>query len=294
MSNAKKRNNGAGTGRGRAAGLETVTALLCTGRDFPGELGADYPAACDLLGLPPRPGGYALRLAQDRAGARWTIVSSDVDRVGSVLSIHAMGIEASWHVDAADVDHVRPGWPLACPLALAGRGDPHDPPGPPPVWTPAYPPSWAPTGRRVFADQIVRELREPADASSREMARLDLGLDPAEGLRLLDLAMKPGTGQEEPAVLAALEQARSLAATPVPFGTVRADWNGDHPLLMRATGASWSLAARPRTGPVIVLLDAFPGCVFDATRAQGLDDVLGGLLQAATAPGADRRGMEEG
>ena len=294
MSNAKKRNNGAETGHSRAAGLETVAALLCTGRDFPGELGADYPAACGLLGLPPRPGGYALRLAQDRAGARWTIVSSDVDRVGSMLSIHAMGIEASWHVDAADVDHVRPGWPLTCPLAVAGRSDPHDPPGPPPVWIPAYPPGWAPTGRRVFADLIVRELREPADASSREMARLDLGLDPAQGMRLLDLAMKPGTDREEPAVLAALEQALSLAATPVPIGAVRADWIGDHPLLVRATGEGWSLAARPRTGPVIVLLDAFPGCVFDATGAQGLDHVLDGLLQAATAPGADRRGMEEG
>lgn len=292
MSNAKKRSNGTGTGRGGAARLESVTALLCTGRDFPGELGADYPAACDMLGLPPRPGGYALRLAQDRAGARWTIVSSDVDRVGSALSIHAMGIEASWHVDAEDVDHVRPGWPVTCPLAVAGRGDPHDPPGPSPVWTPVYPPGWAPTGRRVFADLIVRELREPADASSRELARLDLGLDPAEGMRLLDLAVKPRTDREKLAVLAALEQARPLAATPVPTGTVRADWIGDRPLLVRATSGGWSLAARPRIGPVIVLLDAFPGCVFDATGGQGLDDVLGGLLQAATAPGADHRGME--
>ncbi len=97
----------------------------------------------------------------------------------------------------------------------------------------------------MFADLIVRELREPADSSSREMARLDLGLDPAEGVRLLDLAVKPGADREEPAVLAALEQARTLAATPYPVGTVRADWIGDHPLLVRATGADWSLLARP-------------------------------------------------
>lgn len=107
-----------------AAGLEPVTALLCTVRDFPGELSAHHPGACARLDLPPRPGGYALRLAQDEDGARWTIVARDVDSVAAALSIHAIGIEAGLTVDPEDVERVLPGWPLACPFGLADHRPP--------------------------------------------------------------------------------------------------------------------------------------------------------------------------
>jgi len=62
------------TARDPAAGLEPVTALLCTVQDFPGELAAHYPGACAMLGLLPRTGGYTLRLARTlmaRAGRSW-------------------------------------------------------------------------------------------------------------------------------------------------------------------------------------------------------------------------------
>lgn len=72
--------SGPGPRRARhpAAGLEPVVAKLCTVHDFPGELSAHYPGACARLGAAPRADGYALRLAQDERGERWTIVSSDV------------------------------------------------------------------------------------------------------------------------------------------------------------------------------------------------------------------------
>lgn len=99
--------------------------MHCDG--LPGELSGHYSGACARLDLPPRSAGYAPRLAQDVDGARWTIVSRDVAVVSAALSIHAMGLEASLTVAPGDVEHVLPGWPVACTLGLAVRRAPHDP-----------------------------------------------------------------------------------------------------------------------------------------------------------------------
>jgi hypothetical protein len=277
---------GAGPRRGAKIpdGLEPVTALLCTAREFPGELGATYADACARIGLPPRESGYALRLAQDPRGARWTIVSGDVAPVSAALSIHAMGIDASLAVDAKDVDRVVPGWPVPCPLGLADRPAPHDPPARGPVLRPTEPGTWAPT-RRALADQIAGELLEPSDADSRELHLLNLGINPAEQpARLLDLAVEPMRPDHEPAVLAALDQASALARDGAAAGALRAVRTGDRAVLVRATGAGWSLVARPHGGPAVMMLDELPGSMLEITRAAGLDQVLGELDAAAPDP----------
>lgn len=261
-----------------AAGLEPVTALLCTAQDFPGELSAHYPGACARLDLPPRADGYALRLAQDTDGARWTIVSRDVGVVSAALSIHAMGLEASLAVEPKDVDRVVPGWPVACPLGLADRSAPHDPLTSDHVLRPTQPRAWAPTMRRVMADMIAGDLLEPVDASSRELGLLDLGLDPAEQrARMVDLVLQPLRPEHEPAVSAALDQARAMAGGSAPIGTVREVRSGDYTILIRATSETWSLAARPRSGPAVLLLDEIPGCGLDISGTEGLGQVLAEL-----------------
>lgn len=257
------------------AGLEPVTALLCTATDFPGELSAHYPGACARLDLPPRAAGYALRLAQDADGARWTIVSRDVAAVSAALSIHAMGLDASLAVATGDLEYVLPGWPIACQLGLAARPAPHDPPGSTRVLRPTEPFSWAPTLRRVMADAMAQELLEPPDAASRELARLDLGIDPGDQpKRLVDFAMRPMRPEDERAVVAALDQARAMAGTDPPAGTVRVVRAGHQPVLVRATSDSWSLVASTRGGPAVLLLDERPGCGVEISGAEGLGQVL--------------------
>lgn len=265
----------------RAAKLELVTALLCTATEFPGELSAHYPGACERLDLPAREAGYALRLAQDADGARWTIVSRDVAFVSAALSIRAMGIEASLSVDLGDVEHVLPGWPVACSLGLADRSAPHDPPGSVRGLRPTHPLSWAPTMRRVMADAIARELLEPVDAGSRELAWLDLGLSLSDQpARVLDLATRPPMPEHEPAVSAALDQARALAHDGAPVGAVRVVRSGDQPILVRATSDTWSLAARTRSGGAMLLLDEIPGCGLEISGAEGLGRVLAELAES--------------
>lgn len=259
------------------AGLETVVALLCTAMDFPGELAAHYQGACTRLDLPPRAAGYALRLAQDADGARWTIVSRDVAAVSAALSIHAMGLEACLTAAPGDVERVLPGWPVAYPLGLAARPAPHDPKGSTRALRPE-PLSWAPTLRRVTADAIARELLDPADPGTREMTRLDLGLDPAaRPARVVDFATRPMRPEDEPAVAAALCQARSMARADPPIGAIRVVRTGDQPVLVRATSDTWSLTARPRSGPAVLLLDEIPGRGVEISRADGLGQVLAEL-----------------
>lgn len=280
--NSRIRTRGA---RHPAAGLEPVTAVLCTVRDFPGELSAHYPGACARLDLPPRDGGYALRLAQDAHGARWTIVSRDVGVVSAALSVHAMGVEASLAVDPEDVEHVLPGWPVACTFGLADRPAPHDPPGSGRVLRPTQPRAWAPTMRRVMADVIAGELLEPVDPASRDLGLLNLGLDPADQPpRMIDLVLQPLRPEHEPAVAAVLDQARAMVRAGAPVGAVRDVRSGDHIILVRATSETWSLAVRPRSGPAVLLLDEIPGCGLEISDAEGLGQVLAELAEVVQVP----------
>jgi hypothetical protein len=47
-----------------APALDTVTVVMLTPDDFPGELAASYEDACAVFGYEPQSGGYALTLAQ--------------------------------------------------------------------------------------------------------------------------------------------------------------------------------------------------------------------------------------
>lgn len=125
---------------------------------------------------------------------------------------------------------------------------------------------------------MARELLEPPDAASRELAWLDLGIDPADQpKRVVDFATRPMWPEDEPAVAAALDQARSMACADPPVGAVRVVRTGDQPVLVRATSDTWSLAARPRSGPAVLLLDKIPCCGLEIGGAEGLGQVLAEL-----------------
>jgi len=105
-----------------------VTAVLCVPDDYPGELGGDYPGACAALDLEPTSDGYGLVLGQDDDGARWTEITAGrgVDLVRTVLSVWESGLEAGLELRPDEVLAVRPGWPVACTLGIAGLPAPHD------------------------------------------------------------------------------------------------------------------------------------------------------------------------
>src|SRR6266566_205982 len=145
--------------------LQTVTALLLTAEEFPGELGENFAAACATVGVNPVTRGYGLVLVQDEQGGRWTQVTSDARGVSSVQSIWNMGLECGYEPPDGSVVAVRPGWPVTCELGLDGFGEPHDPDNaggsvlrPPRRGTPGR--------RRGMADTIDGEL---ADLRGRTM-----------------------------------------------------------------------------------------------------------------------------
>lgn len=72
-----------------------------------------------------------------------------------------------------------------------------------------------------------------------------------------------------------------MAREGAPPGAVRA---GDHPILVRATSDTWSLAARPRNGPALLLLDEIPGCALEISGTEGLDQTLANLAGADPLP----------
>jgi len=61
-------------------------------RNFPGELGDSYQAACASLGVDPIDAGYGLVLVQDRDGARWTQITTDAADVASAQAIWNSGL----------------------------------------------------------------------------------------------------------------------------------------------------------------------------------------------------------
>ncbi|HEY5988260.1 MAG TPA: hypothetical protein VIV12_18070 [Streptosporangiaceae bacterium] len=94
--------------------LQTLTALLLTAEEFPGELGESFAAACAAVGVKPVPHGYGLVLAQDKQGGRWTQITDDARGVDSARSIWSMGLECGYEPPDGSVVAVRPR--LAGPL----------------------------------------------------------------------------------------------------------------------------------------------------------------------------------
>jgi hypothetical protein len=78
-------------------------ALLVCPDEVPAELGGDYAGACQTLGLPPIPRGYALYLLDDIAG-RVMLISRDVDQLRSAQRRRATGAPpGSQHLDLVGV-----------------------------------------------------------------------------------------------------------------------------------------------------------------------------------------------
>jgi hypothetical protein len=268
--------------------LQTVTALLLTAEEFPGELGESFEAACTAVGVKPVPRGYGLVLAQDEQGGRWTQVTDDARGVDSAQSIWNMGLEYGYEPSDGSVVAVRPGWPVPGEVGLAGLGEPHDPPGasdsvlrPPQRGTPGR--------RRGMADIIDSELADLRGGSMEEyieaerwdaynMGDTDPSPPPA---RLIDMRGRiPRDHPAHQAVDRALAGAWSLAAsTKPPPGSVRVRTASlGTARLVRANGDGWTLIGRT-DGPVLLLTDALPGIPVDIDDAPRLQ----GLLAALTA-----------
>ena len=270
--------------------LQTVTAMLLTDDEFPGELGESFAAACAAVGVKPVARGYGLVLAQDEDGGRWTQVTSDARGIGTVQSIWNTGVECGYEPPDGSVVTVQPGWPVVCELGLAGLSEPHDPAGagdkvlrPPRRGTPAR--------RRSMADIIDRELSDRPDLSMQEYIEAErwhaanMGdTDPSPpAARLIDTRgrIPPGHPAHQ-AVDRALAGAWSLAAaTKPPPGSVRVRTvPPDKARLVRANGDGWTLIGR--TGGLILLLtDALPGIPLDVSDAARLRGLLAALTAAA-------------
>lgn len=282
--------------------LDTVTVELVTPDDFPGEFAESYEAACGVLGVEPRPAGYALALALDRDGARFSVVSTDVPGASAVLALWHDSILAGFDPAPSTVVATRPGWPVACVFGLADRPMPHDP-EPAEHGPPLRPPEGAAriaAGRRLMADLIAEELATSGGQSQTEyeepwlMRQYDFGdTDPEPPpMRLMDLRtrVRPDAGSSEPdaAVMLteihdALQEAWALStASSPPAGAIRCRSVYRSTRVVRASGEGWSLVARTE-GPAILLLDTMPGTPLEV----GEDPIVHGLAEALT-DAADR------
>ena len=86
-------------------------ALLVCPDEVPAELGGDYAAACQTLGLSPIPRGYALYLLRDGIAGQVTLISRDVDQLRTAQRRRATGAPpGSQHPDLVGV--VGDGWPV--------------------------------------------------------------------------------------------------------------------------------------------------------------------------------------
>jgi len=270
--------------------LLTVTALLLTADEFPGELGESFDAACAAVGVEPVARGYGLVLAQDEQGGRWTQVTSDARGVSSVQSIWNTGLECGYEPPEGSVVRVRPGWPVPCEFGLAGLGEPHDPAvargsvlRPPQRGTPGR--------RRGMADIIDGELADMRGRSMEDhieaerwdaynMGDTDPSPPPA---RLIDMRGRiPRDHPTHQTVDRALAGAWSLAATTrPPHGSVRVRTaSPGKARLVRANGDGWTLIGRT-DGPVVLLTDAIPGIPVDIDDAPRLQELLTALTAAA-------------
>ncbi|OHV40399.1 hypothetical protein, partial [Pseudofrankia sp. EUN1h] len=263
------------------AGFVTVTAALCNPVEFPGELGDNYPTACATLGLPAHSDGYALLLGQDRDGARWTQVCTDVEQVAAVLSIWHMGNEASLDVDPDDITATHPGWPIGCDLALADRPAPHDPTSAGPVLHAAE--GWAKTGRRRMADRLAEDLSDTRNRLDRQFDQYNWGdTDLESPIRYTDLLPRT-QASDHPAVTRALRDVWLLAsAEHPPPGSVRSRRASGGGHLIQAAGDGWSLVANTADPLQALLLhDDLAGMAVDVAGSEGMPRLLDALTATA-------------
>jgi hypothetical protein len=270
--------------------LLTVTALLLTADEFPGELGESFEEACAAVGVEPVARGYGLVLAQDEQGGRWTQITSDASGVSSVQSIWNMGLECGYGPPDGSVVAVRPGWPIPSEFGLAGLGEPHDPADP--SGSVLRPPQRGTPGRRRgMADIIDGELSDMRGRSiedyiqaEREDAYNMGDTDPSPPpARLIDMRGRiPRDHPAHQAVEHALAGAWSLAATTKPPpGSVRVRAaSPGKARLVRANGDGWTLIGRTDS-PVVLLTDAIPGILVDIDDAPRLQKLLTALTAAA-------------
>jgi hypothetical protein len=270
---------------GRRPFLPVVTAVLLTPEEFPGELGGSYQAACAALGVDPISAGYGLVLVQDREGARWTQITTDVTGIASAQAIWNSGLECAYRPPPGSVVAKRPGWPVECALGLARLPEPHDPPttAPGELLRPPGGRGWTPARRRQLADAIAGELADMMGRTWEEHAEAhrwdayNLGdTDPGPPPpRLIDMRQPPAG--PHPSIDRALRAAWSLAAAAKPPpGSVRSRRATRSARLLRAIGDGWTLIGRT-DGPVILLLDDAPGVpldIGDLPQTAGLLDAL--------------------
>lgn len=270
--------------------LHTVTALLLTPDEFPGEIGDSFEAACAAVRIEPIRSGYGIVLAQDDVGGRWTQITTDAGSVSSARSIWNMGLHAGYEPPGSSVVAVWPGWPVGCSLGIPGLGQPHDPQGvgrdsvlrPPRGWTPARRRAMADTIAAELADMRGRTMQEHIDDCLDACNMGDTGPGPPPA-RLIDTRARidPGHPAHE-AVDRAIAQAWSLAATTKPPpGSIRTRTaRPGKARIVRANGDGWTLAGRT-DGPVVLLADALPGVPVDISDAPQLTGLLDALTAAA-------------
>jgi hypothetical protein len=269
-----------------------VTLIEMTPDEFPGEMAASYAEACAILSVPSIEAGYGLELDQDESGARWTRVTTDVDGIRSIQAIWHSGMECGYEPPAGTVSVTVPGWPVECPLALAGLPEPHDPPGA--VRAPDG--SAVTRNRRKSADQMFAELADTGhqDAATyaevRQFQAYDMGatvLEPAPR-RLIDrrvpVTMRP---ELKPSIERALREAwgLSVVAKPPP-GSVRARKAWPRDRAVRATGDGWTLLARTGTAPILIVLLDDPAAnaidIIDVSDTEKAIELLDALTAAAS------------
>lgn len=247
-----------------------LSALLLTPGQFPSVLGDDYPAACAALGQEPWADGYGLLFGQDRAGARWTVVSDDAALVGCAIAAWDCGMAYDLSPPDRTVVDSLPGWPVGLAISTPGLPEPHDPvvdpeQGGPALLSPPDPDSWGPAQRRMGADEVAKQW-----AAWRERITATVTFDQATG---------SAPAEDVGRVLA---EAHAYTRTPPPAGRIRSAPAADGARLVRADGPGWSLAART-DDIALVLLDERPGEVVPIGRGPELPALLHALDRMARA-----------
>ncbi|WP_037570107.1 hypothetical protein [Phaeacidiphilus oryzae] len=254
-----------------------LTATLLTPGQFPSVLGDDYEEACAVLGLEPWSSGYGLLFGQDRAGARWTVVSNDAALVAGAIAAWDCGLPYDLAPPDKTVVESLPGWPLPLATQSPDLPDPHDPrpePSGRPPLTPPDPNGWGPAQRRLGADEVAREWHTwRARVSESVTFNQQDGNPGPEGA---------GARRSGPAgpVGRVLEEARGYLSEPPPAGRIRSAPAGGDARAIRADGPGWSLVART-DDIALVLLDEAPGQVLPIGRGSELPALLESLDRMA-------------
>lgn len=250
-----------------------LTAVLLTPGQFPAVLADDYPAACAVLGLDPRPDGYGLVLGQDSEGARWTVAVTDTALVACAVAAWDCGMEYDLSPSERTIATVLPGWPLALAVSAPDLPPPHDPDPAEcdvPALTPPDSTAWNAARRRLGADEIALQW-------AQYRARVD------DDVTFVAPGEKPNG-----AVARVLGEAGAYVHDPPPPGRVRSSYAGDGARTLRVDGPGWSLVART-DDIAFVLLDDAPGEVVPVGRGPELPGLLTSLDRLVrgrvTAPG---------